>query len=78
MTAVTGAPRRSIALTPDALRQRTVVSVEEAAAVLDCGRRQAYEMAASGDLPTIKVGRAYKVPAAALLRMIGADPNAAA
>lgn len=72
------APRRRIALTPDDLRTRTVVTVDEAAAVLNCGRRQAYVMAQDGSLPVIRVGRAMKVPAAALLRLIGADPNAAA
>lgn len=65
-------------LTPDTLRQRTTLSVAEASAVLGCGLRQTYAMVHDGTLPVIRVGRSFRVPAAALLRMLGLDPNAAA
>lgn len=62
-----------VALTPAQLRERTTVSVDEAAGVLGCGRRQAYEMVHDGTLPTIRVGRSFRVPAAHLVRVLGLD-----
>jgi excisionase family DNA binding protein len=44
--------------------------VEEAGQILRTSRGKAYEMAKSGDLPTIKVGRLLRVPRAALERML--------
>lgn len=55
-----------------ALRHRTVITVEEAGAVLGIGRSAAYEAARRGDLPTLRIGRRLVVPTPALLRMLGA------
>jgi excisionase family DNA binding protein len=45
---------------------RMLLRVEEAARLLSLGRAKAYLMAASGELPTVRVGRSVRIPAAAL------------
>ena len=50
---------------------RATVSVEEAATVLSVGRCTAFEQAAAGTLPTIRVGRRLLVPVPRLLAMLG-------
>lgn len=57
------------------LKGRLTLDVPEAGALLGCGRRQAYELAHSGRLPTLRLteGRVV-VPLAAFLRMLGFDP----
>lgn len=45
---------------------KRLIRVSEAAEILSLGRSKAYEMAASGELPTIKVGRSIRVPVEAL------------
>lgn len=49
---------------------RPTVPVEEAARWLGLGRSSAYAAAASGELPTIRIGRRIVVPTAALARML--------
>lgn len=46
-------------------------SVERAALIIGVGRCTAYEAAASGSLPTIRVGRRLLVPVPRLLTMLG-------
>ncbi|MFL5629583.1 MAG: helix-turn-helix domain-containing protein [Ktedonobacteraceae bacterium] len=43
-----------------------LLKVEAAAKLLSLGRTKTYALIASGDLPVIRVGRAVRVPVAAL------------
>ncbi len=52
-------------------RSRSTITVEEAAPILGIGRSTAYVLARCGDLPTLRLGRRYVVPVAALRRMLG-------
>lgn len=61
-------------MTPDDVRGRGTVSVEEAAQVLGIGRRTAYQAAKEGTLPVLAFGRRLRVPVAQLLAMLG-EPN---
>ena len=59
-------------LTPAELRERHVVSVVEAGAVLGVGRDVAYALARNGTIPTLAVGERRKVvPVAKLLALLG-------
>ena len=49
------------------------VKVEEAATYLGIGRQQAYAAVRSGQIPSIRVGRSWRVPTAALRRLAGLD-----
>jgi excisionase family DNA binding protein len=57
---------------------RETATVPEAAKRLGIGRNQAYEAAARGDIPTIRIGKRILVPLAALDRMLAGNPKAAA
>jgi excisionase family DNA binding protein len=48
-----------------------VYTVPEAGRLLDLTPSQAYEAAARGDLPTIRIGRRVVVPKAALAELLG-------
>jgi excisionase family DNA binding protein len=52
---------------------RRVVTVGEAAAILEISRSAAYEAAKTKQLPTIRIGRRLLVPVAALERMLVGD-----
>lgn len=58
----------------DDLHERTTLSVEEAGRVLGLGRGAAYEAVRRKEIPVLTIGRRLRVPAPALLRMLGADP----
>ncbi len=45
-------------------------SVEEAARVLGIGRNGAYEAVRRGDIPSIRIGKRYLIPKAALERLL--------
>ena len=47
------------------------VSVEEAARRLGIGRNQAYTAAAKGEIPAMRVGKRWLIPAATLARLLG-------
>jgi excisionase family DNA binding protein len=51
----------------------STMSVTEAAAMLGIGRTLAYELARTGDLPTIRLGRRLVVLRRALQRLLGND-----
>jgi excisionase family DNA binding protein len=51
--------------------QRRVVTVEEAAAILQISRGAAYQAAKTKQLPTIRIGRRLLVPLAALEQLLG-------
>lgn len=46
------------------------LSVEEAAELCGIGRNAAYRAAQEGDLPAFRLGRRWRVPTAALLRLL--------
>jgi excisionase family DNA binding protein len=50
--------------------ERLTYTVPEAGKLLGIGRRLAYEQAASGQLPIIRIGRRILVPRVALERML--------
>lgn len=52
-------------------RSRTTVTVEEAGTILGIGRSSAYALARNGDLMTVRLGRRFIVPVAALRRLLG-------
>ncbi len=49
------------------------IGVEEAAAFLGIGRHAAYAAVRSGVIPSIRVGRSWRIPTAALRRLAGLD-----
>ena len=60
------------------LSEGGVISIEEAARRLTIGRTLAYELARSGrfPVPIIHLGRLYKVPVAALEKLLAGDVEA--
>ena len=46
--------------------ERLTLTVEEAARLLGIGRSLAYELVATGDLPSIRLGRRILIPRAAV------------
>ena len=63
-------------MTPEDLRTRTVITVEELGQVFGVGRRQAYDLVHSDQIPIIRVGRSIRVPVAPVLDMLGLSPKA--
>ena len=53
--------------------ERLVVTVPEAAALLGISRALAYNLAAQGELPVIRLGRRLVVPRRALFDLVGED-----
>lgn len=56
--------------------ERLTVTVEEAARLLGIGRGTAYELARTGGLPVLRLGRRIVVPRAALERMVASGGQA--
>ena len=52
--------------------ERQTFTVEEAARILGLGRNTAYVAARRGELPTIRIGKRFIVPRAALEKLLGA------
>jgi len=48
-----------------------VHTVEEAANRLRIGRNQAYEAVRRGEIPSIRIGNSYRIPKAAIDRLLG-------
>lgn len=58
----------------DAARTATLtLSIPEAAQLLGISKNLAYEAAARGEIPTVKIGRRVLVPRAGLNRLLGAE-----
>jgi excisionase family DNA binding protein len=53
--------------------EQPTMTIEEAAAFLGLGRSSAYEAARRGELPTLRFGRALRVPTARLRVLLGLD-----
>lgn len=51
--------------------ERPTLTVDEAAAILGISRSSAFNAAAAGELPTIRIGHRLLVPTAALRRLLG-------
>jgi excisionase family DNA binding protein len=54
------------------------LTVEQAGRALGIGRNAAYAAVKRGDIPTLKIGGAIRVPAAPLRRMLGLGHGEAA
>ena len=52
-------------------QERRTMGVEEAGKLLGLSRASSYQAAATGELPTIKIGRRLLVPKAKLRQMLG-------
>lgn len=50
--------------------EKPTITVPEAGALLGLKKRTSYDAARRGDIPTIRVGRALKVPTARFLREV--------
>lgn len=48
------------------MAEQLAVTIPEAAALVDVGRSTGYALAASGEWPTIRIGRSVRVPLTAL------------
>jgi len=53
--------------------QRRVVTLDETAQILRISRASAYEAARRKEIPTIRIGRRWLVPLAALERMLAGN-----
>jgi excisionase family DNA binding protein len=63
-------------MTIDPIRTKTppsTMSITEAADTLGIGRTLAYELAHTGELPTVRLGRRLVVPRRALERLLGGE-----
>jgi excisionase family DNA binding protein len=58
--------KRSTAVHGVPLQIKVLVSVDEAAAMLSVGRTLIYDLLASGDLVSVKIGVARRIPVSAL------------
>lgn len=65
-------------MTDDIMRVLTepTVDVELAGRVLGISRKTAYRARESGEIPSIKIGRQYRVPTAKLREMLGLPTQA--
>jgi excisionase family DNA binding protein len=49
---------------------KLLVTVDEAAKSLSIGRTKAYELVASGIIPTVRIGRCVRVPVSVLVGLV--------
>ncbi len=61
----------------EAILAKPTATVDELARVISCGRNQAYDLVRSGQVRSIKVGRAFKVPTAAIRQLLEGEPATA-
>lgn len=57
--------------------EKLLLKIEEAGQMLSVGRAKAYLMAASGEIPTVKMGRSIRVPLAKLREWVERQVEAA-
>ena len=62
----------------DKTDSRRTLDVPEVAKLLGIGRDTAYEAVASGEIPSIRLGRRIVVPEAALERLLSGEATSAA
>ncbi|MDA9913239.1 helix-turn-helix domain-containing protein [Candidatus Nanopelagicales bacterium] len=65
--------RRRPEITLDELRNRSVVTPDETGVLLDTSTRVIYQMVHRHELPVIRVGSNFKIPAAHIRRLLGLD-----
>jgi excisionase family DNA binding protein len=58
--------------------ERQTLKIEEAAKILGISRNTAYDAVKTGQLPTVKIGRRFLVPKAALERLLDSAAGATA
>jgi excisionase family DNA binding protein len=56
--------------TPGDASERLTLTVEQAAAILGVSRAFAYELARTGELPSVRLGRRIVIPRRALVRLL--------
>ena len=61
-----------------AVEEAVTYTVEETAILLKIGRNSAYEGVRTGEIPSLRIGRRYLVPHAALFRMLENTAGASA
>ena len=61
----------------DRIGGRITLPFLETLEILDVGRSAGYKGAHSGEIPTIKIGKQFRVPAAWLIRLASGETNAA-
>lgn len=71
MTIATSDNRPEATGLPDPRRVPTLTIPQAGSAAFGLNRAASYSAAKRGDLPTIKVGRQYRVPTAALYEALG-------
>jgi excisionase family DNA binding protein len=59
-----------------ALMEDATVTVEEAAIVLGLSRNHAYDAVRAGQIPSIRIGRAIRIPCVGLRKMLGFEETA--
>lgn len=64
-------------MTPDELRTRLTITVDEAAAALGLGRTATYDAVRRGEIESVRLGRKILVPTAPLLRLLGLEDRPA-
>ena len=52
-------------------RDKSTVTIDEAAPIIGVSRGSAYAAARSGEIPTLRIGKRLLVPVAALRRLLG-------
>lgn len=57
------------------IRDRAVLTVPEAGAVLGLGRSASYEAARRNEIPVLRLGRRRVVPVPLLLSLLGVSPE---
>ncbi len=58
---------------PTALAERKTLTVAEAGKALGIGRNQAYQAVHDGKIPSIRIGKRWLVPKAALDRLLAGE-----
>jgi excisionase family DNA binding protein len=63
-------PEESVGLPPVFERYADVVTVPELAEMLRIGRNAAYELARSGIIPSVKIGKSIRIPKSAVIEYL--------
>ena len=64
-------------VTPDVIDMPATMTIPEAAELLGVSRSAGYRAVASGEIPTIRIGRRLLVPTAKLYHLLGWLPDPA-
>ena len=62
-------------LTRQRLETATVIDPQEVSEALECSKRHVYKMIQNGEIPVIRVGSRFKIPAATVRRMLAIDAD---